>query len=257
MKGGQGRSAWPNHLHLVAREGEDQEHSGLVASAKADLLNSRSAYSPSSPRLDQLADFRLTSNIPSADAVRELEDLLESGEQNEGPFQRLVERHPQLLSSLVIGNWDTYVIPKKRLGNQHETDFLVLGVSSLGPQWVAVELEAPRHELLTRQGRIRSEVQHAVDQIQDWRDWLAKNVSYAHETLHLHGITSRLPGLVVVGRDEPRADREPARSRIFEQQAIQIHSWDWMLRETKRGINDRILHGATPVADLPLGGVEW
>lgn len=218
--------------------GGDDGHADRVAAIEADLRNSRSTYSPSSPALDTLVDFKVSPSLPTADAIRELEDLLESGESNEGPFQRLVERHPQLLSSLVVGNWGTYVIPKQRLGNQHETDFLVLGVNSMGPRWVAVELEAPRHELLTKNGALRSEVQHAVNQVQDWRDWLTTNVSYAQGTLHLHSITDRIPGLVIVGRDTPKLDREPARSRVAEQQDIQIHSWNWVLRQAQRFVND-------------------
>ncbi len=238
MKGGSGKRAWPNHLTLISREGESADHVSLVAAVDARIRNARTDYSPSSPQLEALRGYRLNSELPSAEAIRALEDLLESGELLEGPFQRLIERYPQLLSSLVIGNWGTYVIPKQRLGTQHETDFLVLGVNSLGPQWIAVELEAPRHTLLTREGNLRQEVQHAVNQVQDWRDWLAVNISYAQQTLHLHGLTNSVPGVVIIGRDDPHIDRQAARSRVDEQQNIQIHSWDWVLRQTKRLMAD-------------------
>lgn len=238
MKGGRGKSAWPNHLDLVSRSSDDSTHGAMVAAVDAGIRNARSDYSPSSPVLDELAEFRVTVTIPTVDAIRELEDLLEGGESKEGPFQDLVERHPQLLASLVVGNWGTYIIPQQRLGAEHVTDFLVLGVNSLGPQWLAVELEAPRHELLTQKGALRSEVQHAVNQIQDWRDWLTANVSYAQGALHLHGLTNSVPGLVIIGRDEPRASRQPARSRVAEQQDIQIHSWDWVLRQAKKLATD-------------------
>lgn len=146
----------------------------------------------------------------------------------------MIERNPELLASLVQGHWETFVIPQKRLGAEHVTDFLVLGVTSQGPEWVAVELEAPRRELLTKRGRLREAVQHAVNQIQDWREWLTVNVAYAQNQHHLVGLTNRVPGLVIIGRADPAAEREPARRRHAEQDQIQIHSWDWLLREIQR-----------------------
>lgn len=234
MKGGNGLSAWPNHLTLIARQGESEDHASMVQKIDAQVRNSRVLFSPSSNHLEALSEFRISHVGPTGEAIRELEDLLESGESGESPFQRLIDRHPELLACLVTGNWGTYVIPQQRLGSEHVPDFLVLGVNSLGPQWVAVELEAPRHELLTQEARLRSGVLHAVNQIEDWREWLTTNIAYAQTTLHLHGLTNRVPGLVVVGRDAPHMDRQPARSRVSEEQNIQIHSWDWVLRQARR-----------------------
>lgn len=240
--------AWPNHLVLVARP-HDEGFEQMVTEIDAALRNGRRTTTVNMTTFGRLEPYRLASHVPSLEAVRELEDLLESGETKEPPFQSLIERHPQLLSSLVLGNWAIFVIPQKRLGAEHVTDFLVLGVHSLGPQWVAVELEAPRHRLHTEKGRITAAVQHGVDQIQDWRDWLTQNVSYAQSTLHLQGITNQLPGLVVIGRSQPSDEREPARSRVAEQQNIQIHSWDWVLRQAQRMIE-------TGFQDSPLNIVS-
>lgn len=109
-------------------------------------------------------------------------------------------------------------------------DFLVLGFNSLGPQWLAVELEAPRHALLTKDGALRSEVHHAIKQIQEWREWLTQNVAYAQEQLGLYGITNRVKGLVLIGRSDVSYEREPARSQVLEDSNIEIHSWDWLCR---------------------------
>ena len=234
MKGGNGLGAWPNHLTLIARQGESEDHESMVQKIDAQVRNSRVLFSPSSNHLEALSEFRISHIRPTGEVIRELEDLLESGESGESPFQRLVELHPELLASLVSGHWGTYVIPQQKLGAEHVTDFLVLGLNSLGPQWLAVELEAPRHELLTQKERLRSEVHHAINQIEDWREWLTTNVAYAQMTLHLHGLTNKVPGLVVIGRDAPHIDRQPARSRISEEQNIQVHSWDWVLRQARR-----------------------
>lgn len=234
MTGGLGKRSWPNYLKVVARNDGSAEYSQTAAAVEARLLNARTTHAAGSAHLAHLAEYEVESRHPSLQALRELEDLLESGEPDEGPFQSLIERYPELLASLVRGHWATFVIPQKRLGAEHVTDFLVLGVTSLGPEWMAVELEAPRHELLTKKGRLRAPVQHAVDQIEDWREWLTVNVAYAQTQHHLVGLTNRVPGLVIIGRADPAAEREPARKRLAEQDQIQIHSWDWLLRETQR-----------------------
>lgn len=233
MKGGLGKRSWPNHLKVAARNDGSAEYGQTAAAVEARLLNARTTHAAGSVHLTHLETYKVASRHPSPQALRELEDLLESGERDEAPFQSLIERNPQLLASLVRGHWETFVIPQKRLGAEHVTDFLVLGISSLGPEWLAVELEAPRHEILTKKGRLRNPVQHAVDQIQDWREWLTANVAYAQNQHHLVGLTNRVPGLVIIGRAEPAAEREPARNRLAEQDQIQIHSWDWLMRETQ------------------------
>lgn len=233
MKGGLGKRSWPNHLKVVARNDGSAEYGQTAAAVEARLLNARTTHAAGSAHLAHLETYKVASRHPSPQALRELEDLLESGERNEAPFQSLIERNPELLASLVRGHWGTFVIPQKRLGAEHVTDFLVLGISSLGPEWLAVELEAPRHEILTKKGRLRNPVQHAVDQIQDWREWLTANVAYAQNQHHLVGLTNRVPGLVIIGRAEPAAERVPARNRLAEQDQIQIHSWDWLMREAQ------------------------
>lgn len=233
MKGGLGKRSWPNHLKVVARNDRSAKYRQKASAVEARLLNARTTHAAGSAHLIHLGKYKVANRHPTPQALRELEDLLESGQRDEGPLQSLIERNPELLASLVKGHWVTFVIPQKRLGAEHVTDFLVLGMSSLGPEWLAVELEAPRHELLTKKGRLRAPVQHAADQIQDWRDWLTDNVAYAQNQLHLVGLTNRVPGLVIIGRADTVAEREPARNRFAEQNQIQIHSWDWLLRETR------------------------
>lgn len=234
MKGGRGKRSWPNHLEVVARNDGSDDYNESVALIQAQHLNAQKKRSVDSTELVHLAEYEVASRHPSPESLRELEDLLESGETHEAPFQKLLERNPELLASLVHGNWATYVIPQKRLGAEHVTDFLVLGLSSQGPEWIAVELEAPRHELLTKGKRLTAPVRHAVDQIKDWREWLGVNVAYARTQQHLAGITNGLAGLVIVGRADPAAEREPERSNLAEQERIHVHSWDWLLRDTQR-----------------------
>ena len=76
--------------------------------------------------------------------------MLESGEKREEPLQKVLTQYPELLASTVVGGWKTFVIPKPRLGSEYVPDFLVLGINSVGPQWVTIEIEGARHKILTK-----------------------------------------------------------------------------------------------------------
>lgn len=237
MKGGR-YSAWPNHLSIVSRKDESKDHNELVDNILSEIANNKHYPNLSNPALNKLKPFEVDSNPLPPEAIHKLENLLASGEKNENRYQELLKEYPQFLRFLVTGNWVTYVIPKQKLGGEYETDFLVMGLNSLGPQWVAIEIESPRHSLLTQKGELRNDVQHAISQIQDWREWLTSNVSYAQNELNLAGITNRIPGVVIIGRDHIRSDREPSRSIPGEQQGIQVHSWDWLLRQSQRTFHE-------------------
>lgn len=232
MKGRPARKAWPNHLNVIARAGQaayDEE----VATIEATLINGASYKHMSLYRLDALEEYKLPSHMPSPEAVRALEELLESGEQREEPFQTLLTEYPSLLAASVVGASGTYVIPKQRLGAEHVPDFLVLGINSLGPQWLLVEIEAVRHGIVNKDGTLSGPTRHAIKQIQDWGEWLTTNVAYAHNELNLHGLTNRAPGLVIIGRGEATMQRQASRARSQESEQISIHSWDWVLRSAR------------------------
>lgn len=232
MKGHPPRKAWPNHLQVVARAGEPT-YGREIAAIEASLLNGASYKRMNLDRLDALQSYKLPVYVPTPEAVRALEELLEGGEQREEPFQSLLTEHPSLLAATVVGASGTYVIPKQRLGAEHVPDFLVLGVNSLGPQWLLVEIEAARHQIVNKDGTLSTATRHALKQIQDWGEWLTTNIAYAHSQLHLHGLTNQAPGLVVIGRDEPTTERQPSRARAEETARTTIHSWDWLLRSAR------------------------
>lgn len=242
--------AWPNNLVMVEPVGSPH-HAEAVAAVDAALRNASVYNSISHERFVALEEFALEKNAPEPEAVRALEELLESGERMEAPFQKLLEMYPALLASTVMGGWKTFVMPQKRLGSEYIPDFLVLGINSVGPQWVTVEIEAARHSIENNDGTLSGATRHGVKQIPDWRDWMMNNVAYAQTELGLHGITNRAPGLVIIGRDHPSFSRQPARAQSSEDARIDIHSWDWLLRHAKKMMED-----ASQVSDFATSNVE-
>jgi hypothetical protein len=99
---------------------------------------------------------------------------------------------------------------------------------------VAVELEAPRHSIVNKDTSLSPPTRHGVKQVQDWREWLTHHIAYAHSEHHLHGLTNRVPGLVIIVRDDPKMTRSASRAQVEEEQRISIHSWDWLLRHAQR-----------------------
>lgn len=223
------RSAWPNNLQMVERVGADG-HAAATQSIINSVMDAAVSRSTNFANFKKLAEYELASHVPAPEAIRALEELLESGERREEPFQQLMTRYPSLLACTVVGGWATYVIPKPRLGSEYVPDFLVLGINSVGPQWATVEIEAARHTILTKAGRLAGPTRHAIDQVQDWREWLSTNVAYVQMQAGFHGLTSKAPGLVIIGRDDPVAERQASRAQSEEDARIAVHSWDWLLR---------------------------
>ncbi len=234
------RSAWPNHLEMVARVGSPQ-YEAAVKSAGDSVLNSTVSTSTNLDNFVLLSQYELKSHIPTPEAIRALEELLESGERREEPLQVVLTQYPELLASTVVGGWKTFVIPKPRLGAEHVPDFLILGINSVGPQWLTVEIEGARHKILTKKGKLAQQTRHAIEQVEDWREWLTRNVSYTQIEKGYHGLTTRAPGLVIIGRDDPSAERQASRARTEEQARIAVHSWDWLLRGA-RNLSDHALY---------------
>lgn len=140
-----------------------------------------------------------------------------------------------LLAVQLGGGHGRWVIPKKRLGSEHVTDFIIGEKSSIGFEWYAVELEGPKAKMFTKAGNPTQVLTHAMRQIHDWRAWLQTNQNYAARPrkaggLGLSDITTDLPGLILIGR---RADIDESTNRrrrqMMQDSRIKIHSYDWLL----------------------------
>lgn len=181
-------------------------------------------------RLEAPREYKLPTHVPSPEAVRAFAELLGRGEQREEPFQVLLTQHPSLLAATVVGASgdirDSEAAPWRRARYRLPS----ARSQQLRTQWLLVEIEATRHQILNKDGSLSGPTRHAINQIEDWREWLTAHVAYAHESLKLHGLTNRAPGLVVLGRSQPTAQRQASRARSGEGNQISIHSWDWLLR---------------------------
>jgi hypothetical protein len=185
-------------------------------------------------KADPLGEFFVWWDDLTSEDVKCLEAALLTA-TGERTLQRFLQQVPLLLVQHLGGGHGRWVIPQKKLGAEHVTDFIVGEAHSFGHEWTAVELESPKAKMFTKTGNPSKELTHAIRQIQDWRAWLKRNQDYAarprtQSGLGLQDIDSNIPGLVLIGRHEsisPATD--DLRRQMCQDLNIKIHSYDTLI----------------------------
>ncbi|MCK4404576.1 MAG: DUF4263 domain-containing protein [candidate division Zixibacteria bacterium] len=158
-----------------------------------------------------------------------------SNATNESEVQTFLEKNPILLIQHLGGGHGRWVVPQKRLGAEHVTDFIIGERHSYGYEWQAVELENPNAPMFTKSGNPSRHLTHAIRQIQDWRAWLQRNQNYAARSeseggLGLIDIGAKIPGLILIGRRENVDSRtNELRRQMVNDIGIMIHTYDFLI----------------------------
>ena len=150
--------------------------------------------------------------IPSAHKVGVLKQIADTFEKLLNDATKDEELQVFLKSHSFILHPSAECIPKKKLGEDFVTDFVLVATTMQGPSYILVELERASHPLLTRDLTFSSPVSHAIKQTRDWDVWLEKNKAY---------IQNKLPGfetpayLVVIGRGHRLTEDEKTYLRSY------------------------------------------
>lgn len=146
----------------------------------------------------QFREAQLRTLDPNAAARKEFGNLLEaykalldSNPEREEVLQSFLKENPVLLCPTY-----TMVRPKLQIGAR-VTDFVFQAASG---DYLLVELEKSTDPLFIRSGDTSSKLNHARDQISDWRRYIEDNLSTVQHELGLPGISSNPKGLIVIGR---------------------------------------------------------
>jgi len=138
----------------------------------------------------------------------EFESLIGAGTKEE-ELQLFLKANPFVLHP------SAECIPKKRLGEDFVTDFVLVSTTTQGPTYILVELERSSHAILTKDLVLSGPANHAIKQTRDWDVWLEKNKAY---------IQNKLPGfetptyLIVIGRGHLLSDDERAYLRSYNRE---------------------------------------
>jgi hypothetical protein len=196
-------------------------------------------------------------DIATAEDVKEFEEVLDAA-KNEQTMQTFLAMHRHLLAEHLGGGHCRWVVPQPRLGAELVPDFLIGEKHSYGHVWVAVELESPKAKAFTKAGTPGKELNQAMRQIRDWREWLTTNINYARNPKSEGGlgfteIRPKLDGLIIIGR---RADYDPstnAHRQQFREDGIEVHSYEYLLDAARRKVaqREKMSGGENPAAHLP------
>lgn len=91
------------------------------------------------------------------------------------------KKYYHIIGSLILGlsintgNHGAYLFPEFQLGNSYKADYLIMGESSGGYEFVFVELESPYGKITLKDGQLGEEFRDGISQLEDWRRWLPTN----------------------------------------------------------------------------------
>ena len=190
----------------------------------------------------ELEQYHVEWSEISAEHVITLKHVLESANTEED-IQRFLTDNKIFLVQHLGGGHGRYVLPKPKLGAELIPDFLVAEMSSVGLEWYGVELESPADEMFTSSGQPSHHLTTAVQQVMEWRDWLASNVMYARSPksengLGLVGIDADLPATILIGT---RKKQFPSSFNAYRKQMkrklnIEIHTYDWLVEQAQNRV---------------------
>jgi len=205
-------------------------------------------------RNDPLREFFSWWDKIEPEDVRNLQDAIDHASREED-IQQYLQRNPKFLIQHLGGGHGRWIIPKLKLGSEHVTDFVVGEKNSDGFTWQAVELESPLNPMFNKNGDPSRHLNHAIRQIQDWRNWLIQNQNYASRLraesgLGLTDIRPDLMGLILIDRRENVSEETHARRRqIAESQNIRIHTYDFLVESLEGRLQGRPMSFMKPFRD--------
>ncbi|MFS0637302.1 Shedu anti-phage system protein SduA domain-containing protein [Mesobacillus foraminis] len=87
-----------------------------------------------------------------------------------------------LFKSYQFGHHAAFIFPEFQLGNTYQVDYLLVGKSSGGYEFIFVELEHPRNKIFLQDGTHGEAFRKGLKQVKDWKRWLEVYFSSLNET---------------------------------------------------------------------------
>ncbi|NRG47657.1 DUF4263 domain-containing protein [Bacillus sp. CRN 9] len=87
-----------------------------------------------------------------------------------------------IMKKYSFGHHDAYIFPEFQLGNSYRVDYLLVGKSSGGYEFLFVELEHPNEKIFLKDGYYGEAFRKGLKQVKDWRRWLDSNFVSLQET---------------------------------------------------------------------------
>ncbi|MDF5709890.1 MAG: DUF4263 domain-containing protein [Nostoc sp. S4] len=124
--------------------------------------------------------FELQDREELSNILALFQQLLNSEDANERSILKFISEHRAyfIIASLLrnyfhFGHHATYLFPEFQLGNSYKADYLIIGRSSGGHEFVFVELEALEgNGIILTEGELGEVFRKGIKQLRDWQSWL-------------------------------------------------------------------------------------
>ncbi|MCH8976253.1 MAG: DUF4263 domain-containing protein [Proteobacteria bacterium] len=242
FKGGRGFFAWPDTLTIEERK--DSGDTPLRQRVLNDASERKRTEGWSDAKAHDLIKHRVPyfSDVELQNIINTFEDVLNSAD-DESPLQSYFEEYPMIFGGL-LGRESKYVIPRPNLGGKYIPDFLLVDIDSQGAHWTFVELESPTANIYIKGGKAFSlNARIGIDQIKDWRRWIADNRDHARKQrseggLGLSDIDDRAKGLVIIGRRDSMIQKGNAiRRQLKNENNISLRTYDGIIQQILSSIS--------------------
>jgi len=165
--------------------------------------------------------------------VRRFEEKLKNEGRTEKPLHLFLKENPVLLSPFYIR-----CESEPRFGTAYRPDFLLV---LPGDQPLLVEIEHAEHRLFTKAGDATKELNHAEEQVTDWRRWLRQNAAQAQADFNLATLNLDANAIIIIGRRASLTSEH--QEKIREKNAAthgqtQISTYDDVLDRAKQLIHN-------------------
>lgn len=159
--------------------------------------------------------------------LSEYKKLLDSEPKDEETLQKFLKNNPHILSPTHTKMW-----PKLKLGDKI-TDFVFQEASG---DYLLVEIEPLNHRLFLKNGDTSAKLNHAQNQIVDWKRYIEDYPSTVQQELGLTGISSNPKSLIVMDRSHSLTDKNRRKLITIENESpkTKILTYDDLLENTKK-----------------------
>lgn len=204
----------------------------------------------------QLHEAQLNSLDPMASArkyfaavLREYAALLDSDPEREEMLHAYLKEHPALLCPAHVSIWS-----KLQLGAKF-TDFVFK--DAVG-EFILVEIERSTLSLFKADGDTSFELNHAKNQILDWRRYIEDNLPTVQRELGLAGISSNPRSTIIIGRSKSLTEDNRRKLTTMENESprTKVLTYDDVLANARATVENLfgpidLVQGNTEIFFLP------
>lgn len=143
-----------------------------------------------------------------------------------------------IFSEYSFGHHDAYLFREFQLGNSYQVDYLLVGKSSDGYNFIFIEFENPYGRITLTNGEFGDVIRKGLNQINDWVFWIEESYSLLSESFEKETNnqlpkefykldTSRMNYVVVAGRrNDYKKKTNNLRRRLLKEKNIKLLHYD-------------------------------